>query len=183
MTKLAELIEQRGAIVTRMNDAHAKDEGEAFTTAEGELRALDSKITRARALDAADRADPGTPMGGRHDTNLSDELRSKFSMTRLLAHAAGMDVDAGFELEVQAELAKRAGAPAKGFYIPTEIFEQRVQLTTNSGVVVPTTFRDDLFTTALVNESVVNRLGATTLSGLTGDVVIPREPIVRRPAG
>jgi HK97 family phage major capsid protein len=76
---------------------------------------------------------------------------------------------------LQGELAKRAGAPAKGFYVPTEIFEKRVQLTTNSGTIVPTTYRPDLLTSALTASAVLTTMGATTLTGLTGDVTIPRE--------
>lgn len=172
--KTADLIEQRGAIVTRMNEAHGKDDNDAFTAAETELRSLDQKVERARKLDAADRADPGTPLNGTGDEQLSRELRG-FSLTRMIAHKAGMDVDAGREIEMQAELAKRAGGPAKGFYVPTEIFERRVQTVANSGTVAPTTFRPDLFTNALTATAVITALGATTLSALSADVVIPRE--------
>lgn len=172
--KTSDLIEQRAAIVARMNEAHTKDDNDAFTAAETELRTLDAKLDRARRIDAADRADAGTPLNGTTDEHLSRELRS-FSFQRMLAHAAGIPVDAGRELELQAELTKRAGKPAQGFYVPTEIFEKRVQLTTNSGDVTPTTFRPDLFTSALTASAVLTSLGATTLTGLTGDVTIPRE--------
>lgn len=172
--KTADLIEQRGAIVTRMNEAHGKDDNDAFTAAETELRTLDQKLDRQRKIDAADRSEPGTPLNGTTDEHLSRELRS-FSLVKMMAHAAGLNVDAGREIELQAELTKRAGKPAEGFYVPTEIFEQRVQLTTNSGDVTPTTFRPDLFTSALTASAVLTTLGATTLSGLTGDVTIPRE--------
>ncbi|MBA3667940.1 MAG: phage major capsid protein [Sphingomonas sp.] len=172
--KTAELIEQRGPIVTRMNEAHGKDDNEAFAAAEAELRTLDQKVDRARKLDAADRADPGTPLTGSTDEHLSRELRS-FSIVKMMAHKAGLGVDAGREIELQAELTKRAGKPAEGFYVPTEIFETRVQLTTNSGTITPTTFRPDLFTSALTATAVLTTLGATTLTGLTGDVTIPRE--------
>lgn len=174
MLKLSDLLEQRGQIVTRMNAAHQADDGTAFDTAETELRGLDAKIDRAKKLDAADRADLGTPLTGPTDEHLSRELRG-FSLTKMLAHAAGLNVDAGRELELQAELTKRAGKPAQGFYVPTEIFETRVQTTSNAGTLTPTTFRPDLFTSALTATAVVTSLGATTLSGLTGDVVIPRE--------
>lgn len=172
--KTSDLIEQRAAIVARMNEAHGKDDNDAFTAAETELRTLDQKIERARKLDAADRAEPGKPLTGTTDEHLSRELRN-FSLVKLLAHAAGLGVDAGRELELQGELAKRAGKPAQGFYVPTEIFETRVQTTSNAGTLTPTTFRPDLFTSALTATAVITSLGATTLSGLTGDVVIPRE--------
>jgi HK97 family phage major capsid protein len=172
--KTSDLIEQRAAIVARMNEAHGHDDDAAFKAAETELRALDAKLERARRLDEADRRDAGRPLNGATDAHLDRELRS-FSVQRMLAHAAGLDVDAGRELELQAELTKRAGKPAKGFYVPTEIFETRVQLTTNSGAVTPTDFRPDLFTSALTASAVLTTMGATTLTGLTGDVTIPRE--------
>lgn len=172
--KTADLMEQRAAILDRMNAAHEKDDNAAFEAAETELRTIDGKLERQRKIDAADRAAPGTPLNGTTDEHLSKELRS-FSLVKMLAHAAGLNVDAGRELELQGELAKRAGKPAQGFYVPTEIFETRVQTTSNAGTLTPTTFRPDLFTSALTATAVVTTLGATTLSGLTGDVVIPRE--------
>jgi HK97 family phage major capsid protein len=172
--KTAELIEQRAAIVARMNEAHTADNGEAFTTAETELRSLDAKLDRARKLDAADRTDPGRTIHGGAD-QLDRELRS-FSITRMIAHKAGLDVDAGREIEMQAELTKRAGKPAEGFYAPTEVFETRdAQVTGTSAAIVPTSFRPDLFTSALTNSTVMQAMGSTVLTSLTGNVVIPRE--------
>jgi HK97 family phage major capsid protein len=86
-----------------------------------------------------------------------------------------MDVDAGREVELQAELTKRAGKPAEGFYVPGECFEKRVLTTSTAGELVPTVARDDLFTSALTATAVVTALGATTLAGLTGNIDIPRE--------
>ncbi len=173
MHKLADLIEQRTGAFDRMKAAQGGD-AETFTAAENEVRDLNEKIRRAKAIDAEDRADLGTPITGTGDEHLSRELRH-FSIAKMIAHKADMDVDAGREIEMQAELAKRAGGPAKGFYVPGEVFERRVLTTANSGTVAPDTFRPDLFTNALTATAVITRLGATTLSGLTGDVVIPRE--------
>lgn len=175
MFKLSDLLEQRGQIVTRMNEAHAADNGEGFNTAEGELRALDAKIERARKLDAADRAEPGTPLHGNGDEHLSRELRS-FSITRMIAHKLDPSIDAGREIELQSELSKRAGKPAQGFYVPLEVFEQRaVQTTANSGAIIPTDYRPDLFVSALTAGTIMQAMGATVLTGLTGNVEIPRE--------
>lgn len=173
MNKLSDLIEQRTAAFDRMKAAQG-GEVETFTAAENEVRDLNEQIRRAKAIDAEDRADLGTPISGGGDEHLSRELRN-FSLSRMIAHKAGMTVDAGREIEMQAELAKRAGGPAKGFYVPTEIFERRVLTTGTAGTVAPDSFRPDLFTNALTATAVITRLGATTLSGLTGDVVIPRE--------
>lgn len=171
--KIADLIEKRATILARMNTAHEKDDGETFSAAETELRDLDSKIDRARKIDAADRAEPGRPING--DSKLETEIRSKFRVTRALAGAAGLGVDWGFEREMQVELAKRSGRPAQGVFLPTEVFETRVLTTSTGSELVPTDHRADLYVSALVAASVVRGLGARTLSGLTGNLSIPRE--------
>jgi HK97 family phage major capsid protein len=171
--KTSDLLENRAAIVARMNEAHEKDDNDTFSAAERELRALDAKLERARKIDAADRAEAGRPING--DARLDAEIRSKFSITRAVAHAAGLAVDAGFEREVQGELAKRAGRKPEGIFIPTEVFETRVLTTTAAAELVSTDHRPDQYISALTAASVVRSLGARVLSGLVGNVSIPRE--------
>src|SRR3546814_16512723 len=89
--KTSDLIEQRAAIVARMNAAHTADDDAAFQTAETELRNLDTKLERQRKLDAADRSEPGTPING--DGNLAHELPPPLSVSRPLADAAGLPSD------------------------------------------------------------------------------------------
>lgn len=171
--KTSDLIEQRGAIVARMESAHNADDNGAFTSAETELRNLDVKLDRQRKIDAADRAEPGTPING--DSKLDSEIRAKFSLSRAVAGAAGLGVDWGFEREMQTELAKRAGKNPEGIFIPTEIFEKRVLTTSTGSELVSTDHRPDQYISALVASSVVRGLGARTLSGLMGNVSIPKE--------
>ncbi len=171
--KTADLMEQRAAIVDRMNAAHKADDDQAFGTAETDLRALDGKIERQRKIDQAERQETGKPISG--DTKLDTELRSKFSVTRAIAHAAGLDVDAGFEREMQTELAKRAGRSAEGVFIPAEVFEKRALTTSAGGELVPTDHRPDQYISALTASSVVRGMGARVLNGLTGNITIPRE--------
>lgn len=171
--KTSDLIEQRAAIVARMNTAHAADDNDTFNAAETELRAHDAKLDRARKIDAAERAETGRPING--DAKLDTEIRSKFSLSRLIASTFDAGVDAGFEREMQGELAKRAGKPAEGLYVPTEIFEQRVLTSSTGAEIVPTDQRPDLYISALAASSVVRGLGARVLTGLSGNVSIPRE--------
>lgn len=169
--KTSDLIEQRAAIVTRMNEAHGKDDNDAFTAAEGELRSLDGKLTRQRALDAADRADPGLSIHGERTHEFRD-----YSLARRIAHQLDPSIDAGREREIEAELALRSDIPAKGIRVPLEYFETRATQTTgNSAAIAPVSFRPDMFTSALTNATVLQTLGATVLTGLSGNVVIPRE--------
>lgn len=173
--KTAELLEQRAALVDRMNTAHQKDDNAAFETAETELRSLDAKLERQRKIDAAERTETGTPLTTR-DGGEYAELRNQ-SLVETLRFGAGMAVADRAKVErEQAMLAERAGGPAKGVYIATELFEKRAAMTTGTAsTVAPESFRPDLFVSALTNTAIVSRLGATTLTGLTGDVVIPRE--------
>lgn len=171
----AELQEQRAAIVDRMNTAHTTDDDKAFTEAETELRAIDGKLDRQRKIDDAERRESGTPLHGARGEFA--ELRNQ-NLIETLRYGAGMAVNDRAKVErEQAMLAERAGGPAKGIYVATELFEKRAaDMTTGSAsTIAPDNFRPDLFTSALTNTSIVSRLGATTLTGLTGDVVIPRE--------
>lgn len=171
MFKLSDLLEKRGQIVARMNTAHTADDGDAFTTAETELRALDAQIERARALDAADRADPGTPLSQEH----TPEFRS-YSLARRIAAQLDPNIDAGREREIEQELSRRSSQTAQGIRVPLEYFETRAaQVTGNSAAIVPDDFRPELFTSALTASTVMQTMGATVLTGLTGNVIIPRE--------
>jgi HK97 family phage major capsid protein len=173
MPKTSDLIEARGAIVARMNNAHEADDNTAFEAAETELRNLDASLTRQRKIDAAERSETGTPLSG--DLKLDSELRTKFSVSRAIASAAGLDVDAGFEREMQVELAKRAGRKPEGVFIPTECFERRVLTSSTGGELISTDHRPDQYINALVASSVVRGLGARVLSGLQGNISIPKE--------
>lgn len=172
MPKTSELLEQRAAAFARMQAAQETG-GADFDTAEREVRDLDAKITRSRSIDELDRRTPGAPIAG--DGKLDAEIRSRFSLARAIAGAAGLDVDWGFEREMQAELAKRAGKPADGVYIPTEIFEKRVLTSTSEPEMYAPEVRYDQFISALTANSVVRGLGATVLNGLTTPITIPRE--------
>ncbi|MBB6192904.1 HK97 family phage major capsid protein [Sphingobium wenxiniae] len=171
--KTSDLIEQSAAIESRMKAAHEADDQPAFEAAEAEFNAIKPKLERQRKIDAMERREAGTPLNG--DNKLTSEIRSRFNIGRAIAGAAGLAVDWGFESEMQGELAKRAGRNAEGVFIPTECFETRVLTTTTGAELVPTDHRPDQYVNALVASAKVRALGSTILSGLTGNLSIPRE--------
>lgn len=91
----------------------------------------------------------------------------------------------GFEGEVSQEVAKRTGRNPSGFFIPWDVQSQRsVGLTervlqvgtfTGAGALVQTTDGGQSMIELLRNNMVVMQAGATSLSGLVGDVNIPRQ--------
>jgi HK97 family phage major capsid protein len=172
MTKLNELLERRAAALDTMKE-NEEAGGEAFDKAESEFKSLTIQIDRARVIEEAERQERGKPLSG--DNALETEIRSKFSLSRAIAGAAGLAVDWGFEREIQSELAKRAGTAPEGVFVPTELFEKRVLTTSTGGELVPTDHRPELYINALVASSVVRSLGARPLTGLSGNVSIPRE--------
>lgn len=185
---LRELMEKRAALVAKMrsiNDAPGGEGGdlsEAQHSEFGELRAdltkTDEAIDRQKLIDAADRRADGETIAGDSDQNFDRECRS-FSLTRAIAGAAGMEVDNGREREVSAELNRRHGGAFKGVAVPMQVFEKRV-ITTGAPVggpganIIATDFRGDQFIDILRAKLATKAMGATVLSGLSGNVDIPK---------
>jgi len=184
---LQSIREQRAGVVAQMRAllVTAETAKRELTAAEAaefdrlktEERGLADQAARAEALLEAERRASGTPAGG--DRNFDAECRS-FSLLRAIqAQLPNSSVDAGREREVSQELARRSGRSAGGLFIPSQIFEERVFTTTNpaggpGSNLVPTDHRADQYIDRLRDALIVRRLGATVLSGLTGNVDIPR---------
>lgn len=112
------------------------------------------------------------------------EKRS-YSLGRMIqAQVTGDWSQAGFEREMNDEIARKCGRSAEGVYIPDFAWQQRGPLATAatggsaSEVVfddfVPTEHRGDMFIEALRARQVMGNLGVTYMSGLTGKVKMPK---------
>lgn len=85
---------------------------------------------------------------------------------------------ASFEFEAAAEAAKRDGVDPQGLYIPADVrrsWMARDINTTNDAGLIAEDFRGGDFIDVLRNASSVMQAGATMLSGLSGDVKIPKK--------
>ena len=85
---------------------------------------------------------------------------------------------AAFEFEAAAEAAKRAGVEAQGLYVPADVlrsWSKRDLNTSDDSAMVAEAYRGGDFIDVLRNASSVMQAGATMLSGLSGDVKIPRK--------
>jgi HK97 family phage major capsid protein/HK97 family phage prohead protease len=86
---------------------------------------------------------------------------------------------AAFEREVSEAGAKAAGKSSRGIFVPSEILRNKRDLTagTNNagGFAVATDLLAASFIEMLRNRAVVMRAGATMLSGLVGNVAIPKQ--------
>ena len=180
--KLAELMERRAAKLAEMRQIQSAgnlddEKRAAFDALEKEVDGLNSDITRAQRLAEFERtAENGTTITGTPDF---DREASQYSLTRALAYASGLNVDAAREREVSQEIETRTGRKAEGIFAPDNIFqvdrtayEQRVVQTSGDGAGV--IFEQGLpgqYIDALRANLVTGSLGATFLSGLTGSPV------------
>jgi HK97 family phage major capsid protein len=108
--------------------------------------------------------------------------KRNYSLLRAINAAASNDWrKAGFERELSDEIAKRTGKDARGFYVPNDIRWGQRDVTTSTGTgtskggyLVGTDHRGDLFIDALREALVISSLGARMMTGLQGNVAIPK---------
>lgn len=128
-----------------------------------------------------DKQKPVASIGDGVSPDLSDSDKARYSMIRALnASISGNWKEAGFELEVSNDIAKRSGKSSQGFFIPTNIdYAARAAYSTGApgtgGVTVATNLLSGSFIELLRNKARVLQMGATVLSGLVGNVDIPRQ--------
>lgn len=144
------------------------------------------------AVDARAAANPG--IDNLIDTDeaildLSNRDISNYSLLRAIRAAIKNDWSkAGFEQECSREIEKMFGREAEGFFVPHDILvrknvpvgvygNQKREISTSSGGTgtVGTAHLAGNFIELLRNRSAVTQLGAFMLTGLTGNVAIPKQ--------
>jgi HK97 family phage major capsid protein len=117
------------------------------------------------------------------DIGMNDKEVRQFSLMKAIRAMAnpsdrGAQDAASFEFEAAKEAAKRAGAEPQGLYIPTDVLRswgQRDLNTSDDSAMVAEAYRGGDFIDVLRNASSVMQAGATMLTGLKGDVKIPKK--------
>lgn len=119
---------------------------------------------------------------------VTEDETKRYSLMRALEAAATNDWSkAGFERELSIAVADKLGTEARGFYVPHDMLMRayahhpmlqrglEVGTAGKGGELVATDLRVDQFIDILRNRTVIARLGARMLSGLEGDVDIPKK--------
>ena len=192
---MRQLLDRRAKITREMRElADAVDDDAGGLTPEQQaafdklklaLADLEAAISNRAAVDDAERRIAGTPLAGatRGDRHWESEQR-QFSITRAIAAASGIKVDDGREREVSAELARRSGRSFQGIAVPMAALSRRVEqrvITTTTpaggpgGNLIATNLLADEYIDLLRAALVIRQLGARVLTGLTGNVDIPRQ--------
>lgn len=175
------MLERRAAIAAEMRTLNDNPTGEnndlspeqrgRWDNLKGDLDGLQQRIDRQATLDDAERRMQGQPLGGADrdgdGVGLLDAIRAQMGATDPAAQRA---------IAKSREAEQRSGRKAQGLFWN---MEQRVVTTTTpaggpGGALIPTDYRPELFIDRLRNTTRVRGLGATVLTGLSGNVVIPR---------
>jgi HK97 family phage major capsid protein len=104
--------------------------------------------------------------------------RKKYSLHSLLrAMADPASKDGGFEFETSQELARQLGRQPSGVYVPVSALTRDLTVgsPTGGGNTVATNLKADSFINMLRNRSICINAGATVLTGLVGNIAIPRQ--------
>lgn len=150
------------------------DEQTKFDALKAAVTDLEGQEARAQFLADAERRMLGTPADGEHRDRAG--LEQRVSLMRVLQ--AGVEGRAlnGAEAEFHAEAERRTGRKAQGLFLPMSALEARaVNTTTTANDTVGTDHRADQYIGPLRNSLLARRLGVRVLSGLTGNVSIPRQ--------
>jgi len=180
MRKLHELREQRSQRIAEMQGIVATAEKEnrdlseneqaRFDQLKTEVRGLDQQIERAETLAELERraeADPITENG-------FAQLEQRVSILNVIRSQMEQRALTGPEAEYHREIERRTGRPAQGVYVPMRALETRVNLTTTAPEIVPVEHRPDLYIGPFRERLVARALGARVLTGLRGDLSIPK---------
>lgn len=131
---------------------------------------------RAKVMELISSAPAATP-----DIGLGVQETKNYSFMRAVKAMADQNwQSAGFERECHAAILKRSGlseAPNNGFFVPYEVQKRDLTVGTaaNGGYLVATDNLASNFIDLLRNRSVVAQMGATMLTGLVGNVTIPKQ--------
>jgi len=166
--EIAKIGEQYGATELAMRSI-----GEGLTVDQFKDKLLDTHKERAAQPDAA------STMG---DIGLTDkELRQYSLMNVVRGLASGnMKKYAGFEQEVSEAMAERMSKDPNGLFVPYEVLgagmrTQSVGTAAKGGNLVATELHSEMFIEALRQRSVMGMMGVRMMSGLVGNIDIPKQ--------
>ncbi len=118
------------------------------------------------------------------EIGMSDGEARQFSFMRAIYALANpgnrkAQEAAAFEYDASAAVAEKMGRSAKGIMVPMEVLSARAGQTVNpasaGGNLVATNLLTGSFIDLLRNKMLLARMGITTLTGLVGDIAVPKQ--------
>ena len=121
------------------------------------------------------------PLSVEAEIGMSSKEAQRYSICRaILSQLAPDKYSAGLEREVSQQMAREAGRDPRGLWVPMSVARRDLTTSTATGTAkagntVATDLLGDQLIDVLRNKMVLNELGATFLTGLRGNVAIPRK--------
>lgn len=191
MKHMPQLLAEQATLERRVDEAVAEtDPAEMTPEAMDQLKAWLADLDRIKGLvgvraqlDARERRGSATPIGG-GDPKFG-AFAASISITDAIAATLGSESrGAGAAREASAEIARQRGKQPQGIFLSMgsrAAQERRDTLTSGAqgtpptgAPLIPTYVRGDLLIDALRSALVLEELGATFLTGLTGNISVPR---------
>ena len=133
---------------------------------------------RAELLKKIETRKVAGPEGAESSIGMSDKEVRSYSLVRAINAMVTRDwSDAGLELEASRAVAEKIGKKAQGIYLPMDVMSRDLTVGTNSagGYTVGTDMMGGSFIDLLRNRMMVMQMGARLMTGLNGNVAIPRQ--------
>ncbi len=126
-------------------------------------------------INALERVANAVPVQVSSDLGMNAREIKQYSIVRAMNQIANNQRLEGIEREASEATAKIVRREAKGFFIPQDVMKRALSVgdSTKGGFSVTDQLLPDMIE-LLRNKTLVSRLGARTLSGLVGQVAIPR---------
>lgn len=178
-TRTARVMEMRGLVETAEKEKRDLNDVESrrFDSLKAEVSGIETRIGQAETLASLERYAEGTPVGGNAGGTDLATLEARYSIGKAIQEYSDTGKLTGVEGEYAAE---RRTDRSKGFAAPVSLFlggERRYvgtqQPAAGPGGVLVSTDLGPLTDRPRPNLA-VQKLGATTLSGLTGNLDMPR---------
>ena len=174
--KAAKVADQRALLAkaqTENRNLNAEEVAK-FDALKAEVIELEAAEARQQFLDDAERRAAGVAVVTGNGGDTIAALEGRVSLLRVLQAGVEGRALSGAELEYAQETERRTGRKAQGVFVPMSTLERRVNTTGSAPELVPTDHRGDLYIQPLRNKLLARRLGVRVLSGLHGNVTIPK---------
>lgn len=174
--KVHEIREQKAKLVAQMRELLGKAESEKrelsgdevgkFEQLKTEVEGLEKKEERAAFMENVERSQSIDPS--------FQQVTDRITVLGAIQSAINGDVTGALR-EFNQETERRTGKKAEGIYLPLSSFEKRAaQTTTTAAGIVPVDNYPNEFIGPLRKSLLMRKLGIRTLTGLRGDVSIPK---------
>jgi len=145
---------------------------------EADVESQRSEIVTLKERKLEQPAVPHIPAVGNPEVGLSKKEVRRYSFINVLRSLCGERVDVAFERECSEAVEKKLGRGARGFFVPYDVqIAQRDLQIAGAGTgsnVVATNLMAGSFIEALRARMCLPALGVPVMSGLSGDIAIPK---------